>query len=67
MQARRLEYIDCLRGIAALCVLQLHTVFVPTPPLQIPSVIEPIVRSGASGVLLFCHQRLFALFDTVPS
>lgn len=57
----RLDYIDTLRGLAALYVLLYHTALVPNPPLPVPASIGWIVLNGGTGVTLFFVVSAFTL------
>ncbi len=57
----RLEYIDTLRGIAALYVLVYHTILLPAPALAVPPAIGWIVLNGGTGVTLFFVVSAFTL------
>lgn len=49
----RLEYLDALRGLAALYVIIFHIHLIPKVPLALPSYLIDIVGYGGSGVTLF--------------
>ena len=57
----RLEYIDTLRGLAALYVLLYHTALVPNPALPVPASVGWIVLNGGTGVTLFFVVSAFTL------
>lgn len=57
----RLDYLDALRGFAALWVVAVHTALVPGPSLIIPSWLQPFVLSGSMGVELFFAVSAFSL------
>ena len=49
----RLEFIDALRGLAALYVVMYHLVLLPTPDLKMSPIFANIISFGGSGVVLF--------------
>ena len=57
----RLAFLDCLRGWAALSVILYHTALIPTPALQIPAWVAPVVLDGGTGVTLFFIASAFSL------
>src|SRR5947209_6448777 len=59
--SRRLNFIDSLRGLAALYVLVFHIALVPEFKPAIPDLISPIVLNGATGVALFFVISAFTL------
>lgn len=63
---RRLEFLDSLRGIAALYVLMYHMTLVPTPNLRPPDWLSPFVHAGGTGVTLFFVLSAFSLCLTMP-
>ncbi len=63
----RLEFLDSLRGIAALYVLIYHVTFIPEPDLFLPQWAKMIVMSGGMGVTLFFVVSAFSLFYTMQA
>jgi peptidoglycan/LPS O-acetylase OafA/YrhL len=61
----RYDYIDALRGLAALYVLFLHLTTIPNPHLGLPLWLEPIIMNGASGVTLFFVLSAFTLCNSM--
>lgn len=61
----RLDFIDCLRGCAALYVVAYHLVLVPSPHLRLPSWLSPWLHNGGSGVTLFFIISAFTLCFTL--
>ncbi len=64
--ARRLGFVDALRGYAALYVLVFHVSYSPVPNLPTPAWLTPIVFFGFSGVTLFFVVSAFSLCLTMP-
>lgn len=62
MEAKKLEFIDALRGIAALAIVIYHLVYIPLPNLKYPLVVDKFIRNGGSGVILFFVISAFTLF-----
>jgi peptidoglycan/LPS O-acetylase OafA/YrhL len=65
--ATRLDFIDSLRGFAALYVVLFHMVLVPIHKLIIPPYLKGFVLSGGSGVTLFFIISAFTLCYTLDS
>jgi peptidoglycan/LPS O-acetylase OafA/YrhL len=63
---KRLEFVDSLRGLAALSVVFCHVAFIPSPILHLPRWLRAIVPFGATGVTLFFVVSAFSLFLTMP-
>jgi peptidoglycan/LPS O-acetylase OafA/YrhL len=63
---KRLEFLDSLRGIAAVYVVIFHTALVSAPKPSLPDWAKPIVLFGASGVMLFFVISGFSLCLTMP-
>ncbi|EIM25592.1 acyltransferase family protein [Microvirga lotononidis] len=66
MQRERLDFLDNLRGVAALYVLLFHVYRVLTPNLAPPPAIAPLIGFGYSGVWLFFAISAFSLSLTMP-
>ena len=64
---RRLEFLDSLRGLAALYVIFYHTALIPSPALTVPDWAAPVVLSGGTGVTLFFVVSAFSLCRTMRS
>lgn len=63
---RRLEFLDSLRGLAALYVLVYHMVLLPQPNLVPPQWAEKVALAGGTGVTLFFIVSAFSLYYTMP-
>jgi Predicted acyltransferases len=63
---KRLDFLDSLRGIAALFVLIHHVPLLVHPKLPIPDAITPFVMYGWTGVELFFVISAFSLCLTMP-
>ena len=63
--ANRLNFVDSLRGFAALYVILFHMVLVPSHRLQIPEYIKGFIMNGGSGVTLFFVISAFTLCYTL--
>lgn len=57
----RLPHLDVLRGLAATWVVLFHTVFLTTPNMVPPGLIETFVKNGGMGVTLFFVVSAFSL------
>lgn len=64
---RRLEFLDSLRGLAALYVVGYHMVLMPNPDLRLPFWLERFVLNGGTGVTLFFVVSAFSLCYTMPA
>ncbi|MGF6710223.1 peptidoglycan/LPS O-acetylase OafA/YrhL [Luteibacter sp. W1I16] len=63
----RLEFLDALRGLAAVYVILYHMVLLPTPHLALPPWFAALAGNGGSGVTLFFVVSTFSLFYTMPA
>jgi peptidoglycan/LPS O-acetylase OafA/YrhL len=63
---RRLDFLDCLRGLAAAYVVVYHMVLLPDPHLGVPRWAEKFALSGGMGVTLFFIVSAFSLYYTMP-
>jgi len=66
----RFEFVDALRGLAAVYVAVFHTVFVPMfkdagPELEIPHWAYAVVRGGYTSITLFFVISAFSLCHTM--
>jgi peptidoglycan/LPS O-acetylase OafA/YrhL len=64
---RRLDFVDSLRGLAALYIVAFHTALVPKPNLAVPHWAQAIVLSGGSAVTLFFVISAFSLCHTMKA
>jgi len=64
---KRLEFLDGLRGLAALYVAMMHAPLIISPKLIIPELIKPVLGYGWTGVELFFIVSGFSLTMTMPS
>jgi len=62
---KRLDFVDSLRGLAALYVILFHMVLVPTTKLILPKWLEPLIMNGGTGVTLFFIISAFTLCYTL--
>ncbi|MFM0705800.1 acyltransferase family protein [Paraburkholderia sediminicola] len=67
MQPRKLEFIDALRGIAALYVLIYHLSLITSPAAVAPRWFSPISGDGGAGVMLFFVVSAFTLCLSMES
>ena len=63
----RLDFVDALRGLAAVYVVIYHTVYVPRPALDVPHWAYLVVTGGHSAVTLFFIVSAFSLCYTMKS
>ena len=61
----RLDFLDALRGLAALWVVPYHTILIPSPALETPPW-AALARVGGMGVTLFFVVSAFSLCHTLP-
>ncbi len=57
----RFDYVDALRGLAALYVVLYHLALIPQPNLAVPGWASPFILTGGSGVTLFFIVSAFTL------
>jgi peptidoglycan/LPS O-acetylase OafA/YrhL len=62
---RRLDFVDSLRGLAALYVVVYHMMVVPDPHLKVPHWAQLVVFYGATAVALFFVVSAFSLCHTM--
>lgn len=62
----RLDFLDALRGLAALYVVIYHMVLIPEPDLVLPRWAHLVAHNGGMGVTLFFVVSAFSLFYTMP-
>jgi peptidoglycan/LPS O-acetylase OafA/YrhL len=62
----RLDFLDALRGLAALYVMVYHMVLLPQPNPALPRWAEMVAHNGGMGVTLFFVVSAFSLFFTMP-
>lgn len=62
----RLQFLDTLRGLAALYVVLYHMVVMPHPGLDTPVWATKFAHTGGTGVTLFFVVSAFSLFYTMP-
>jgi peptidoglycan/LPS O-acetylase OafA/YrhL len=58
---RRLDFVDSLRGLAALYIVVFHMTLVPDPHLEVPHWAQAVVLSGGTAVTLFFVVSAFSL------
>ena len=63
----RLDFVDALRGLAAVYVVVYHMVYVPQPALDVPHWAYLVVAGGHSAVTLFFIVSAFSLCYTMKS
>jgi peptidoglycan/LPS O-acetylase OafA/YrhL len=62
---RRLDFVDGLRGLAALYIVVYHMTLVPNPHLEVPHWSQAVVLNGGSAVALFFVVSAFSLCHTM--
>lgn len=62
----RLEFLDALRGLAAIYVVVYHLILLPQPNLVVPRWAEKFAHAGGTGVTLFFIVSAFSLYYTMP-
>ncbi|MBN4944373.1 MULTISPECIES: acyltransferase [Stenotrophomonas] len=62
----RLQFLDALRGLAAVYVVLYHVQSMPAPALPVSAGWLPAVHMGATGVALFFVISAFSLCYTMP-
>ncbi len=62
----RLQFLDSLRGLAAVYVVLFHVQSMPAPALPVAGWLLPILQLGATGVALFFVISAFSLCYTLP-
>lgn len=65
-ERRRLDFLDALRGLAAVYVVIYHMLLIPQPNLSAPRWAEKFVMAGGTGVTLFFIVSAFSLYYTMP-
>ena len=66
-QPQRLDFLDALRGLAAIYVIAYHLIFIPSPNLGVPAWARLWAVNGGTGVTLFFVISAFSLFYTTPA
>lgn len=66
-QPQRLDFLDALRGLAAIYVIAYHLIFIPSPNLAVPAWARLWAANGGTGVTLFFVISAFSLFYTTPA
>jgi len=64
---RRLDFLDSLRGLAALYVVVFHMTLVPNPHLEVPHWAQTVVLNGGTAVTLFFVVSAFSLYHTMKA
>jgi len=57
----RLDFVDSIRGLAALYVVTFHLVYIPNPSLRLPFWVRSFITNGDTGVTLFFIVSAFTL------
>jgi peptidoglycan/LPS O-acetylase OafA/YrhL len=63
---QRLEFLDAMRGLAAVYVVVYHMLRLPQPNLVPPRWLETFALAGGTGVTLFFIVSAFSLYYTMP-
>ena len=63
----RLNFIDGLRGLAALDIIIYHMGYIPQPILELPYPIDRLLNVGGSGILLFYIISGFGIFFSLDT
>lgn len=66
-QPQRLDFLDALRGLAAVYVIAYHLIYIPSPNLAVPAWARLWAVNGGTGVTLFFVISAFSLFYTTPA
>lgn len=66
-EPRRLDFLDALRGLAAVYVIAYHLIYIPSPNLAVPAWARLWAINGGTGVTLFFVISAFSLFYTTPA
>lgn len=66
MARHRLDFLDALRGLAAVYVLIYHMIYISEPDLQVPHWAAMVALNGGMGVTLFFVVSAFSLYYTMP-
>lgn len=64
---RRLDFLDAMRGLAAVYVVVYHMIFLSSPNLAVPAWARLVAFNGGAGVILFFVISAFSLFYTMPA
>jgi peptidoglycan/LPS O-acetylase OafA/YrhL len=64
---RRLDFVDSLRGLAALYIVVFHMTLVPDPHLEVPHWAQAVVLTGGTAVTLFFVVSAFSLCHTMKA
>lgn len=67
VQPKKLDFIDSLRGVAALYVLVYHLSLATNPAVVAPGWLAPITGAGGCGVMLFFALSAFTLCLSMQS
>jgi len=61
----RSEYIDAVRGLAALYIISYHLALIPQPNLAVPKWASPFVLNGGTAVTIFFMVSAFCLCSSM--